>query len=67
MDMIYRPRVTKFLRVAKQKGIEIITGVDMFVAQGAAQWEIWTGMRAPEAAMRTAVERALAREERALG
>jgi 3-dehydroquinate dehydratase / shikimate dehydrogenase len=64
MDMIYRPRVTKFLRLAKQKGIETITGVDMFVAQGAAQWEIWTGMRAPEAAMRTVVERALAREER---
>jgi 3-dehydroquinate dehydratase/shikimate dehydrogenase len=65
MDMIYRPRVTKFLQLAKQKGIETITGVDMFVAQGAAQWEIWTGLRAPEAAMRTAVEGALAREERA--
>ncbi len=67
MDMIYRPRVTKFLQLAQKKGIETITGVDMFVAQGAAQWEIWTGLRAPEAAMRSAVERALAREERARG
>jgi len=65
MDMIYRPRVTRFLQLARQKGIETITGVDMFVAQGAAQWEIWTGLRAPEAAMRSAVQRALAREERA--
>jgi len=65
MDMIYRPRVTKFLQLAEQKGIETITGLDMFVAQGAAQWEIWTGLRAPEPAMRSAVARALAREERA--
>jgi len=64
MDMIYRPRVTKFLHLAQQRGIETITGADMFVAQGAAQWEIWTGSRAPEEVMRNAVERALAREER---
>jgi hypothetical protein len=39
--------------------------VEMFVAQGIAQWEIWTGQRAPGAAMRRAVLRALAAEERA--
>jgi shikimate 5-dehydrogenase len=36
----------------------------MFVAQGAAQWEIWTGQRAPEKAMRAAVRAALEREEK---
>jgi len=66
MDMIYRPRETELLRAARRRGIETISGVDMFVAQGIAQWEIWTGLRAPEAAMRRVVNQALAREEREL-
>jgi 3-dehydroquinate dehydratase/shikimate dehydrogenase len=64
MDMIYRPRETELLRAARRRGIETISGVDMFVAQGVAQWEIWTGLRAPEAAMRRVVNQALQREER---
>jgi shikimate 5-dehydrogenase len=36
----------------------------MFVAQGTAQWEIWTGQRASEKAMRAAVLAALEREEK---
>ena len=51
-DMIYRPRKTRLLQLAAQRGIETISGLEMFVAQGAAQFEIWTGMRAPVAAMR---------------
>jgi shikimate 5-dehydrogenase len=38
----------------------------MFVAQGVAQWEIWTGLRAPESAMRRVVNQALRQEERKL-
>jgi 3-dehydroquinate dehydratase/shikimate dehydrogenase len=63
-DTIYRPRITKLLQLAKQRGIEIISGVEMFVAQGTAQFEIWTGQRAPENAMRRAVLRALTDEEK---
>jgi 3-dehydroquinate dehydratase / shikimate dehydrogenase len=62
-DTIYRPRVTKLMQLAARRGIETVSGVEMFVAQGAAQWEIWTGQRAPEKAMRAAVLAALAREE----
>ncbi len=63
-DTIYRPRVTKLLELAARRGIETISGVEMFVAQGTAQWEIWTGERAPVEAMRRAVVQALAAEEK---
>jgi len=59
MDLIYRPERTKLLQIAAQKGIATVSGVNMFLAQGFAQWEIWTGKRAPEAAMRRAVVSAL--------
>jgi 3-dehydroquinate dehydratase / shikimate dehydrogenase len=64
-DTIYRPRTTRLLELAARRGIETVSGVEMFVAQGAAQWEIWTGRRAPVEAMRRAVVRALAAEDRA--
>jgi 3-dehydroquinate dehydratase/shikimate dehydrogenase len=63
-DTIYRPRVTKLMQLADRRGIETVSGVEMFVAQGTAQWEIWTGQRAPEKAMRAAVVAALEREEK---
>jgi 3-dehydroquinate dehydratase / shikimate dehydrogenase len=63
-DTIYRPRKTRLLQMAERRGIEIVSGVEMFVAQGTAQWEIWTGERAPVAAMRRAVEDVLACEEK---
>ena len=59
MDLIYRPERTKLLEIAAQKRIATVSGVNMFLAQGFAQWEIWTGKRAPEAAMRRAVLSAL--------
>ncbi|HEX8766132.1 MAG TPA: shikimate dehydrogenase, partial [Candidatus Acidoferrum sp.] len=59
MDLIYRPERTKLLEIAAQKGIATVSGVNMFLAQGFAQWKIWTGKPAPEAAMRRAVLSAL--------
>ncbi len=64
MDMVYRPRDTELLQVARRKGIETISGVEMFLAQGFAQYALWTGARPPEAAMRSAIKRALDREEK---
>jgi 3-dehydroquinate dehydratase / shikimate dehydrogenase len=66
-DTIYRPRVTKLLQLAARRKIETVSGLEMFVAQGIAQWEIWTGERAPADAMRRAVVEALLREERGSG
>jgi 3-dehydroquinate dehydratase/shikimate dehydrogenase len=65
MDLIYRPLKTELLRLAERRKIEAISGVEMFIAQGVAQWEIWTGEAAPEPAMRRVVLDALQKEERA--
>jgi len=61
-DTIYRPELTRLLRLAARRGIETVSGVEMFLAQGTAQWEIWTGERAPVTVMRRAVLAALAGE-----
>jgi 3-dehydroquinate dehydratase / shikimate dehydrogenase len=58
-DIIYRPRQTRLLQLAARRGIETVSGIEMFVAQGIAQWEIWTGRRAPASIMRRAAIRAL--------
>jgi 3-dehydroquinate dehydratase/shikimate dehydrogenase len=50
-DLVYNPVETPFLRLARQKGIPVITGVEMFIQQGARQFEIWTGKPAPEEEM----------------
>lgn len=42
MDIIYRPRMTKFLRDAKSAGCKIITGDKMFLAQAEKSFRLWT-------------------------
>ena len=64
MDLINRPQLTQLLRLAVRKGIVTVPGVEMFIPQGAAQWELWTGQSAPEAIMRKAVLLALRAEEK---
>ena len=58
-DMVYNPQATPLLKVAASRGIAVIGGLEMFVQQGARQFEIWTGKPAPEAEMQRAVELAL--------
>ncbi|QMV19260.1 shikimate dehydrogenase [Granulicella sp. 5B5] len=58
-DLVYNPIETPLLRMAKQKGIHVISGVEMFVQQGARQFEIWTGKPAPEEEMLRVVVHAL--------
>jgi shikimate dehydrogenase len=64
MDLIYRPEKTQLLKLAAKKRIATVSGVEMFLAQGIAQWEIWMEKRAPEALMRRAVVQALRAEEK---
>lgn len=58
-DLVYNPVETPLLRMARQKGIAVISGVEMFVQQGARQFEIWTGKPAPEEEMLRVVLHAL--------
>jgi 3-dehydroquinate dehydratase/shikimate dehydrogenase len=64
MDLIYRPERTQLLKLAAKKGIATVSGVEMFLAQGIAQWELWMKRRAPEKSMRQAVLGTLREEER---
>jgi len=58
-DMVYNPVETPLLKLARSRGLAVISGLEMFVQQGARQFEIWTGKPAPEAEMHRVVELAL--------
>lgn len=47
-DMIYDPPETRLLQLARERGAQIIPGIEMFVHQAARQFEIWTGKPAPQ-------------------
>ena len=59
-DLIYRPRETALLREAKRMGCQVLGGLGMLLYQGALAFELWTGRKPPEQAMRTALLQALA-------
>lgn len=42
-DVVYTPVKTKFLKLAESRGARIVTGLKMFVEQGAKSFELWTG------------------------
>lgn len=54
-DLVYNPTETRLIREAKAAGVPAIGGLEMLIAQGAKQFEIWTGRTAPLEAMQTAV------------
>ena len=54
-DLVTKGVETPILREARLAGIPTIGGVDMLIAQGARQFEIWTEKQAPLELMRTAV------------
>ncbi|HEV2645544.1 MAG TPA: shikimate dehydrogenase [Acidobacteriaceae bacterium] len=66
-DLVYNPLETPLIRMARQAGIAIITGVEMFVQQGARQFEIFTGKPAPEEEMFRVVLHALRQNAEAAG
>jgi shikimate dehydrogenase len=56
MDIVYNPLETRLLREAKAAGCRTVRGVEMFLNQAAAQFELWTGQAAPTDVMRSVLE-----------
>jgi shikimate dehydrogenase len=51
-DVVYTPLETRLLADAKSRGLETISGVEMFINQAVLQFEHFTGMDAPVDVMR---------------
>ena len=58
-DIIYNPPETRLLREARARGLQVIDGLQMFVAQAAAQFVLFTGKKPPLEVMRRAALLAL--------
>lgn len=59
-EMVYNPAETRMVKIARAKGMHVILGSEMFVQQGARQFEIWSGKPAPAMEMQRVVDFALA-------
>lgn len=56
MDIVYNPRATRLLNDARQAGCVTIPGLEMFLHQAVAQFELWTNQAAPADVMRAVLE-----------
>lgn len=63
MDVIYNPLKTKLLSEASLWGCHVLSGLDMFVHQGAEQIKVWTGKDPDRALMKKVVKERLTRSE----
>lgn len=59
-DIVYNPLKTEFIKLAHKNGYKTITGLDMFVHQGAKAFELWTGQKANPDVMKMAALEELA-------
>ncbi len=57
-DTVYNPENTMLVKHAKRVKCRVITGVDMFVRQGAYQFKLFTGKEAPAKLMRQTIKEA---------
>lgn len=44
VDIVYEPRETQLIRAARAAGCAVVAGDEMLAGQGAASFEIWTGV-----------------------
>ena len=55
MDLIYTPLETRFLNQASRCGARTISGLEMFLHQGARSFEIWLGRQMPVEQLRPVI------------
>lgn len=55
-DIVYNPRETKLLQLAKGKGCTTVPGLGMLIYQGVAAFTLWTGMQPPVKEMQEKVQ-----------
>lgn len=60
-DLIYNPQKSALLKLSLEKGAKISNGLGMLLYQGAAAFEIWTGLKAPVSVMRRALMKGAAK------
>jgi 3-dehydroquinate dehydratase/shikimate dehydrogenase len=58
-DVVYRPEATGLLKLARERGIATLGGMEMLVRQAAEQHVLFTGRTPPVEAMREAARQAL--------
>ncbi len=63
-DLIYNPKETKLLKLARENGARVSNGLGMLLYQGMVSFEIWTGRKAPQEVMQKALDEALGQEGR---
>lgn len=59
VDVITNPRITPFLKAARNKGCPTVNGVEMLVQLAMQIFEEWTGIKPDEAVFQQAVAKAL--------
>jgi shikimate dehydrogenase len=59
VDVITNPRITPFLKAARDMGCPIVNGVEMLVQLAMQIFEAWTGIKPDEAVFQRAVAKAL--------
>lgn len=63
-DIIYNPLKTRLIKEAEKEGARVLNGLEMLVRQGAAAFELWTGLKAPIEVMRKAARDAMEENEK---
>ena len=58
-DTIYNPEQTLLIKQAKERGCITVSGLEMFVAQAAAQYHCFTRQAAPVEVMREALRKGI--------
>lgn len=56
-DLVYNPLETRFMREARVAGCEVLSGIEMLLAQGVEQFRLWTGAEPDVQVMRASAVR----------